>query len=61
MLADQLIASLENRDEAAFETAMNALGSSIPRLEPAEVARNAGALAAQIPRLPIGIGRMSRS
>jgi hypothetical protein len=56
MLADQLIASLDSRDEAAFEAALNALGSSISRLEPAEVARNAEALAAQIPRLPIGIG-----
>jgi hypothetical protein len=56
MLADQLIRSFDARDEAAFEAALNELGSSIPRLEPDEVARNAVALAAEIHRLPIGIG-----
>lgn len=56
MLADQLIHSFDARDEAAFEAALNELGSSIPRLGPAEVARNAVALAAEIHRLPIGIG-----
>lgn len=56
MLANQLIQSFEARDEAAFGAALNELGSSIPRLEPAEVARNAAALAGEIHRLPIGIG-----
>ena len=56
MLADQLIRSFDTHDDAAFETALNELGTSIPRLEPLEVARNAVALAAEIHRLPIGIG-----
>ena len=56
MLADQLIRAFDARDEAAFEAALNELGSAIPRLGPAEVARNAVALAAEIHRLPIGIG-----
>jgi len=56
MLADQLIRSFEDRDEAAFEAAFNELSSSIPTLEPAEVARNAAALAAELHRLPTGVG-----
>lgn len=56
MLADQLIHAFDARDEAAFQEALNKLGSSIPRLEPAEVADNAAALAAAIHRLPIGVG-----
>ncbi|MGH6656829.1 MAG: hypothetical protein ACRDVE_16685 [Actinocrinis sp.] len=56
MLADQLIRSFEARDQAAFEAALNELGSSISQLGPAEVARNAAALAAEIHRLPMGIG-----
>lgn len=56
MLADQLIRSFDARDETAFEAALHELGSSIPRLDPAEVARNAVALAAEVHRLPVGIG-----
>jgi hypothetical protein len=56
MLADQLIRSFDTQDNAAFEAALNELRSSIPTLEPLEVARNAAAVAAEIHRLPIGIG-----
>jgi hypothetical protein len=56
MLADELIRSFDTRDDDAFELALNKLGSSLPTLEPLEVARNAAALAAELHRLPIGIG-----
>src|SRR3954469_3588741 len=56
MLADQLIRSLDSHDQTGFETALNELSTSLPRLDPAAVAENAVVLAAEIHRLPIGIG-----
>ncbi|WP_156755595.1 hypothetical protein [Actinokineospora pegani] len=56
MLADQLIRSINALDDAAFQAALDELGSSLPRLGPGEVASNAVVLAAELHRLPIGIG-----
>ncbi|MBR7834745.1 hypothetical protein KDL01_15830 [Actinospica durhamensis] len=56
MIADRIIESLDQRDEAAFGEAMNDLRATVQSMSPAEVAAEAAALAAVVNRLPIGIG-----
>ena len=56
MIADRIIESLNQKDEAAFGPALEELRAAVPKLIAQEVASEAALLATVIPSLPIGIG-----